>query len=46
MGLNIPIIGDDLYGKKGKRLLLHAESIEFVHPVTREPMHIQVDPEF
>lgn len=46
MGLNIPIIGDDLYGKKGKRLLLHAESIQFVHPVTKKAMHIQVDPEF
>jgi len=46
MGLNIPIIGDDLYGKKGKRLLLHAESIEFEHPVTRENMRVQVDPEF
>jgi len=46
MGLNIPIIGDDLYGKKGKRLLLHAESIEFEHPVTRAQMRVQVDPEF
>lgn len=46
MGLNTPIIGDDLYGKKGKRLLLHAESIEFEHPVTREQMRVQVDPEF
>lgn len=46
MGLNIPIIGDDLYGKKGKRLLLHAESIEFEHPVTRENIKVQVDPEF
>lgn len=46
MGLNIPIIGDDLYGKKGKRLLLHAELIEFVHPVTRETMKVQVDAEF
>ena len=46
MGLNTPIVGDDLYGKKGERLLLHAESIEFEHPVTREQMRVQVDPEF
>ncbi|WMX13059.1 pseudouridine synthase [Aureispira sp. CCB-E] len=46
LGLNVPIIGDDLYGKKGERLLLHAESIEFVHPVTKELMTMQVDPEF
>lgn len=46
MGLNVPIVGDDLYGKKGERLLLHAESIEFVHPVTKERMKVQVDPAF
>ena len=28
-GLHCPIIGDELYGKKDKRLYLHAESIEF-----------------
>ncbi|MEG1586292.1 MAG: pseudouridine synthase [Bacteroidales bacterium] len=33
-GLNAPIIGDELYGRKDKRLFLHAESIEFTHPVT------------
>ena len=32
-GLHCPIIGDELYGKKDKRLYLHAESIEFTHPV-------------
>lgn len=45
-GLNAPIIGDDLYGKKADRLYLHAESIEFFHPVSKELMHIQIDPEF
>jgi len=46
MGLNIPIIGDDLYGQKKGRLFLHAESIDFLHPITKERMLIQVDPEF
>lgn len=45
-GLNLPIVGDDLYGKKDKRLLLHAESIEFLHPITKKVMKIQVDPKF
>jgi tRNA pseudouridine32 synthase/23S rRNA pseudouridine746 synthase len=35
-GLALPIVGDRLYGKAGERLLLHAESLSFVHPGTRE----------
>ncbi|MEN8824787.1 MAG: pseudouridine synthase [Wenyingzhuangia sp.] len=35
-GLNTPIIGDDLYGSKGRRLLLHAEHITLHHPETKE----------
>jgi tRNA pseudouridine32 synthase/23S rRNA pseudouridine746 synthase len=34
-GLNTPIIGDDLYGKKADRLHLHAAFISFLHPKTR-----------
>ena len=45
-GLNAPIIGDDLYGKKEKRLYLHAEFIEFLHPKTMEKMSFSVTPEF
>lgn len=45
-GLNMPIIGDDLYGSKASRLHLHAESLTITHPITREPMHFQVDAEF
>lgn len=33
-GLNTPIVGDDLYGTKEKRLHLHAASISFTHPHT------------
>lgn len=39
-GLHCPIIGDELYGKKDKRLYLHAESIEFTHPVNGQSMCI------
>jgi tRNA pseudouridine32 synthase/23S rRNA pseudouridine746 synthase len=46
LGLNNPIIGDDLYGNKGDRLHLHAEFIEFMHPVSREIMSIEVAAEF
>jgi len=45
-GLNAPIVGDDLYGKRGERLHLHAELIEFEHPVSGEVIKVQVDPEF
>jgi tRNA pseudouridine32 synthase/23S rRNA pseudouridine746 synthase len=45
-GLNTPIIGDDLYGKKAKRLHLHAEFIEFFHPTTKEKMSFTVAPDF
>ena len=39
-GLNTPILGDDLYGKKEKRLYLHAAEIEFLHPVTQQMLKI------
>ena len=45
-GLNMSIVGDDLYGRKSKRLHLHAESLGLNHPRTKEPMHFQVDAEF
>lgn len=45
-GLNTPILGDDLYGKRGKRLHLHAEQITFEHPTTREQQTITVPAPF
>ncbi|WP_396175784.1 pseudouridine synthase [Flavobacterium sp.] len=36
LGLNTPIVGDDLYGTKADRLHLHAERITFVHPISKE----------
>ncbi len=41
-GLNMPIVGDDLYGQQANRLHLHAESLTFNHPVTGVLMCFQV----
>ena len=38
LGLNIPIIGDDLYGQKADRLYLHADTLEFMHPTTKQQL--------
>ena len=46
LGLNAPIVGDDLYGTKADRLHLHAEWIQVNHPVTHKKIQFQVDPEF
>lgn len=35
-GLRAPIVGDRLYGRADKRLMLHAERLAFVHPHTGE----------
>jgi tRNA pseudouridine32 synthase/23S rRNA pseudouridine746 synthase len=45
-GLNTPIVGDDLYGKKENRLHLHAEFIEFIHPTTAKKMSFTVTAAF
>ncbi|MFM7233338.1 MAG: RluA family pseudouridine synthase, partial [Flavobacteriales bacterium] len=36
LGLGHPIVGDELYGRRSSRLLLHAERIEFRHPISSE----------
>lgn len=46
MGLNCPIIGDELYGKKADRLYLHAEYIEFRHPIYGDIISVQKEAEF
>ena len=46
LGLNCPIIGDDLYGTKSTRLHLHAEEITFKHPVLKENITIFEEAEF
>lgn len=45
-GLNCPILGDELYGKKADRLYLHAEYIEFRHPIYGDIICIQKEPDF
>lgn len=46
LGLNAPIVGDDLYGTKANRLHLHAEWIEFKHPATKETVAFEIPAEF
>lgn len=46
LGLNCPIVGDPLYGKAAERLYLHAESIEFKHPVTKQTVLLKKVAEF
>ncbi len=52
-GLNAPIVGDDIYGsgeradcKDGKRLCLHAETLDITHPTTGEALHFESKAEF
>lgn len=45
-GLHCPILGDELYGCKADRLYLHAECLEFVHPVTGKQIHIEKKVDF
>jgi tRNA pseudouridine32 synthase/23S rRNA pseudouridine746 synthase len=45
-GLNMPIVGDDLYGRRAHRLHLHAQELTIKHPVSQEIMHFKVDAEF
>ena len=45
-GLNCPIVGDRLYGTASTRLMLHAQSITFVHPATGREMTMKTPPVF
>ncbi|RYD99509.1 MAG: RluA family pseudouridine synthase [Sphingobacteriales bacterium] len=46
LGLNLPILGDDLYGTKANRLHLHAQSLSIKHPATRQEMTFTAEPPF
>lgn len=46
LGLNTPIVGDDLYGKQDSRLHLHAKSIEFMHPISKKWITLICEAEF
>jgi tRNA pseudouridine32 synthase/23S rRNA pseudouridine746 synthase len=45
-GLNAPILGDDLYGNRDRRLHLHARSISFQHPITKSMVSYTIEPDF
>ncbi|MEZ4688479.1 MAG: pseudouridine synthase, partial [Bacteroidia bacterium] len=45
-GLNTPIVGDDIYGRKADRLHLHAGWIEFDHPRSGELVSFEVEAAF
>ena len=46
LGLHCPIVGDELYGRKAERLYLHAEMLEFTHPVTGKRISITQKADF
>jgi len=39
-----PVVGDERYGHKGKRMGLHAKSLIFVHPVNHKQIVLDVPP--
>ena len=45
-GLDCPIVGDALYGTSAERLMLHASSLSFVHPVSGERVELTSEPSF
>lgn len=45
-GLDTPIVGDELYGTPGDRLMLHADRVVFLHPVSGEEMVVERSAEF
>ena len=45
-GLNAPIEGDTLYGRESDCLYLHAELLEFDHPITGKRIHIEKPADF
>jgi tRNA pseudouridine32 synthase / 23S rRNA pseudouridine746 synthase len=45
-GLNMPIVGDELYGTRADRLYLHAAWLSFVHPVTEAVLEVEVGVDF
>jgi tRNA pseudouridine32 synthase / 23S rRNA pseudouridine746 synthase len=46
LGIGHPIVGDALYGRPGERLMLHAESLTFTHPVTNRRVAITLPAPF
>jgi tRNA pseudouridine32 synthase/23S rRNA pseudouridine746 synthase len=40
-GIGAPITGDRLYGRPGERLMLHAETLSFLHPQTHQYLKVR-----
>ena len=45
-GLNVPIVGDELYGTSDKRLHLHAQRLSFLHPISQQRLYFEAAPDF
>ena len=45
-GLNCPIMGDRLYGTAAARLMLHAQSITFIHPAIGQELTLECGADF
>lgn len=45
-GLNCAIVGDELYGRPSVRLYLHAERLEFTHPIKNTVQTFEVKADF
>jgi tRNA pseudouridine32 synthase/23S rRNA pseudouridine746 synthase len=41
-----PIVGDPIYGRPAERLMLHAESLAFAHPMTGDRIRLECCPPF
>ncbi len=39
--IGFPILGDNIYGTAGARLMLHAHALALLHPVSGEPLHLE-----
>lgn len=46
LGLNAPIVGDDLYGIAAEKLHLHAAYLEFIHPKTKAIVKFEIKEDF
>jgi tRNA pseudouridine32 synthase/23S rRNA pseudouridine746 synthase len=45
-GLNLPMVGDDIYGRRDERLCLHAGYLEMRHPVSGDAITLRIDAPF
>ncbi|MDF7809070.1 RluA family pseudouridine synthase [Pontiellaceae bacterium B12219] len=39
--VGFPIVGDNIYGTAGERLMLHAQTLKLSHPITGESMQLE-----